>query len=109
MTDDYDPGAHIEDNERKAEALAEEFEEYNNFKDAIDALAQQQIVAGNEKQHNSDAKVELGNVDERERAADIRECDVRHEVAQALQNLLSSHGYNVRQSAGEDSDARQEE
>lgn len=110
MVDDYDTQTHVEDSKNKAEEVAEEFEGYDNFKDAIDALAQEQIVIGNEKQITSDAEAEAGyDIDEEERAATVRECDVRHEIGQALQKLLESYGYDIRSSFGEDSDARSEE
>ena len=87
--------------------MVEKFDGYENLEDTIDALAQEQIQVGNEVQITSDAKIHSGTkVEESERAAVIRECDVRHELGQALQRLLQSYEYQIHRSMGKDSEAR---
>ncbi|SDY62690.1 hypothetical protein [Halopenitus persicus] len=106
MSRDYDVAEHIEE----AEEAVEEYSGYEDFADAIDAFAQSQIEEGNEVQMESDAEEQAGLApDETERAAAIRETDVRHEVGQALHGLLREYGYQPRQSFGADADARQDD
>ncbi|ELY62527.1 hypothetical protein C492_08025 [Natronococcus jeotgali DSM 18795] len=110
MSRDYDVAEHIAEAEEAAEDAVEEFRGYEDFADAIDAFAQLQIEEGNEVQMESDAEERAGlATDETERAAAIRETDVRHEVGQALHGLLQEYGYQPRQSFGADANARQEE
>lgn len=110
MSRDYDIAEHMADAEQAAEDSVEEFSGYEDFADAIDAFAQSQIKKGNEVQMESDAKEHAGrDTDETERAAAIRETDVRHEVGQALHGLLREYGYQPRQSFGADESARQDE
>lgn len=108
MSGDYDVADHMAEAEDAAEEAVEEFSEYEDFADAIDAFAQAQIEEGNRVQMDSDATERAGlDTDEGERAAAIRECDVRHEVGQALHGLLREYGHQPRQSFG--ADARRED
>jgi len=110
MSRDYDVAEHMADAEEAAEDSIEKFSGYEDFADAIDALAQSQVERGNEVQMESDAEEHAGvATDEAERAAAIREADVRHEVGQALHGLLREYGHQPRQSFSADENARREE
>ncbi|OYR38616.1 hypothetical protein [Halorubrum sp. Hd13] len=110
MSRDYDVAEHMAEAEEAADEAVEEFSGYEDFADAIDAFAKSQIEEGNEVQMASDAEEHAGRApDETERAAAIRETDVRHEVGQAVHGLLREYGYQPRQSFGADANARQEE
>jgi hypothetical protein len=109
MSRDYDVAKHMAEAEEAAEEAVEEFSGYEDFADAIDAFGQSQIEEGNEVQMESDAEEHAGVTNDTERAAAIRETDVRHEVGQALHGLLRKYGYQPRQSFGADGNARQDE
>lgn len=110
MSRDYDVAEHMADAEEAAEDSIEEFSGYDDFADAIDALAQSLIEEGNEVAMESEAEERAGlATDEPERAAAIREADVRHEVGQALHGLLREYEYQPRQSFDDDANARKDE
>ncbi|WP_330633702.1 hypothetical protein [Halocatena halophila] len=107
MSDDMDTMDHIETAKKAAEEAIEQFNGYDEFADAIDALASEQIKGSDEVHNRATAKRRGLADDPHEYEKAVLEADVRQEIGQTLFGLLEEYDFQSRQSYGADANARE--